>query len=109
MTHVRLPYADLLPGDLMFYDGDEDGVVDHVDVYVGNGWSLDSSSSVGGVTLMWVETRLVPAALRPRTARPAGAEALAAPPRPVDRSLQDRPLLFRQRAAPPHLRDPSPR
>ena len=56
MTHVRLHYADLLPGDLMFYDGDDDGVVDHVDVYVGNGWSLDSSSSVGGVTLMWVKT-----------------------------------------------------
>jgi cell wall-associated NlpC family hydrolase len=56
MTHVELHYADLLPGDLMFYDGDEDGVVDHVDVFVGNGWSLDSSSSVGGVTLMWVKS-----------------------------------------------------
>jgi murein DD-endopeptidase len=56
MTKTRLRYVDLLPGDLMFYDGDRDGTVDHVDVYVGNGWSLDSSSSVGGVTLMWVET-----------------------------------------------------
>lgn len=54
-TKTRLRYVDLIPGDLMFYDGDNDGTVDHVDVYVGNGWALDSSSSVGGVTLMWVE------------------------------------------------------
>jgi cell wall-associated NlpC family hydrolase len=56
MTGVRLAYGELLPGDLMFYDGDGNGVVDHVDVFVGNGWALDSSSSVGGVTLMWVKT-----------------------------------------------------
>ena len=56
LTKVKLHYGDLLPGDLMFYDGDLDGTVDHVDVFVGNGWSLDSSSSVGGVTLMWVKT-----------------------------------------------------
>jgi cell wall-associated NlpC family hydrolase len=56
MTKTRLAYAELRPGDLMFYDGDGDGTVDHVDVYVGNGWAIDSSSSVGGVTLMWVKT-----------------------------------------------------
>jgi cell wall-associated NlpC family hydrolase len=56
MTKVKLHYADLLPGDLMFYDGDRDGTVDHVDVFVGRGWALDSSSSVGGVTLMWVKS-----------------------------------------------------
>jgi cell wall-associated NlpC family hydrolase len=56
MTKTRLAYADLVPGDLMFYDGDGNGIVDHVDVFVGNGWALDSSSSVGGVTLMWVKT-----------------------------------------------------
>jgi cell wall-associated NlpC family hydrolase len=56
MTKIKLSYADLLPGDLMFYDGDRNGVVDHVDVFVGNGWALDSSSGVGGVTLMWVKT-----------------------------------------------------
>ena len=56
MTKTRLRYADLRPGDLMFYDGDGDGTVDHVDVYVGSGFALDSSSSVGGVTLMWVQT-----------------------------------------------------
>jgi cell wall-associated NlpC family hydrolase len=56
VTNVRLPYSELLPGDLMFYDGDRNGVVDHVDVFVGKGWALDSSSSVGGVTLMWVKS-----------------------------------------------------
>jgi cell wall-associated NlpC family hydrolase len=54
MAPRRLRYGALEPGDLMFYDGDEDGVVDHVNVHVGNGWAIDSSSSVGGVTFMWV-------------------------------------------------------
>ncbi|MEP6477358.1 MAG: NlpC/P60 family protein [Actinomycetota bacterium] len=49
--HVR--YRHLVPGDLMFYDGDEDGRVDHVDTYVGNGWSLDSGSSNAGVTITY--------------------------------------------------------
>ena len=38
----------------MFYDGDGDGTVDHVDTYIGNGFALDSSSTPGGVTIMWV-------------------------------------------------------
>ena len=50
----KLGYDALRPGDLMFYDGNDDGTVDHVDVYVGNGYALDSSSSTGGVTIMWV-------------------------------------------------------
>lgn len=50
----KLKYNALLPGDLMFYDGDDNGTVDHVDVYVGNGFALDSSHSPGGVTIMWV-------------------------------------------------------
>jgi cell wall-associated NlpC family hydrolase len=49
-----LPYNKLLPGDLAFYDGDNNGTVDHVDVYIGRGYALDSSSSPGGVTIMWV-------------------------------------------------------
>jgi hypothetical protein len=53
-TERRLRYGQLRPGDLMFYDGDLDGVVDHVDVYVGNGYALDSSNTPGGVTVMWV-------------------------------------------------------
>ena len=54
MARKRLKFDDLVPGDLMFYDGDNNGVVDHVDVFVGNGWAIDSSSSIGGVTFMWV-------------------------------------------------------
>jgi cell wall-associated NlpC family hydrolase len=50
----NLSFRDLKPGDLMFYDGDGNGVVDHVDTFVGNGWAIDSSGSVGGVTIMWV-------------------------------------------------------
>ncbi|HSL11856.1 MAG TPA: NlpC/P60 family protein [Actinomycetota bacterium] len=53
-TSPRVAYDDLKPGDLMFYDGNRDGVVDHVDVYVGNGWALDSSNTPAGVSLMWV-------------------------------------------------------
>ena len=49
-----LKFDALRPGDLMFYDGDDDGTVDHVDVYIGNGYALDSSSTPGGVTIMWV-------------------------------------------------------
>ncbi len=54
MTTDRLRYRELRPGDMMFYDGSGDGVVDHVDTYIGNGWALDSSSTPGGVTVMWV-------------------------------------------------------
>jgi len=49
-----LKYRRLLPGDLMFYDGNGDRTVDHVDVYIGNGYALDSSNTPGGVTIMWV-------------------------------------------------------
>ncbi len=50
----NIKWNGLMPGDLAFYDGDDDGTVDHVDVYVGNDYALDSSTSVGGVTLMYV-------------------------------------------------------
>ncbi|HWC69840.1 MAG TPA: C40 family peptidase [Actinomycetota bacterium] len=52
----KLSYKRLRPGDLMFYDGDGNGTVDHVDVYIGNGYALDSSNTPGGVTIMWVGT-----------------------------------------------------
>jgi cell wall-associated NlpC family hydrolase len=48
-----ITWKNLMPGDLAFYDGDDNGTVDHVDVYVGNGFALDSSTSVG-TTLMYV-------------------------------------------------------
>jgi cell wall-associated NlpC family hydrolase len=54
MAPKRIKYDDLRPGDIMFYDGDGDGVVDHVDTYIGNGYALDSSSTPGGVSIMWV-------------------------------------------------------
>lgn len=50
----KLTFDRLQPGDLMFYDGDGDRRVDHVDIYIGNGYALDSSSTPGGVTIMWV-------------------------------------------------------
>ena len=53
-TVGNLSYDQLQPGDLMFYDGNGDGRVDHVDTFIGNGWALDSSSTPGGVTVMWV-------------------------------------------------------
>ncbi len=53
-TSGSLTYEQLQPGDVMFYDGDGDGRVDHVDTFIGNGWALDSSSTPGGVTIMWV-------------------------------------------------------
>lgn len=49
----KIRFKALEPGDLMFYDGDGDGVVDHVDVYIGNGFSLDSSSSYAGVSIVY--------------------------------------------------------
>ena len=36
------------PGDLLFFAGD-DGVVDHVAIYAGDGWLLHSTASGGGV------------------------------------------------------------
>ena len=49
---VTVKFEDVRAGDLMFYDGDGNGTVDHVDVYIGSGWAIDSSSSLGGVTIL---------------------------------------------------------
>ncbi len=46
----KIAFDDLRPGDLMFYDGDGNGSVDHVDTYIGAGWAIDSGSSNAGVT-----------------------------------------------------------
>jgi hypothetical protein len=51
----RLRWKEIRPGDLLFYDGDDDGTVDHVDTYLGNGWALDSGGSNAGVTITRVE------------------------------------------------------
>lgn len=50
----KVRFNDLRPGDLMFYDGDGDGVVDHANTYLGKGWALDSGSSVAGVSILQV-------------------------------------------------------
>jgi len=50
--HIR--WDRLQPGDLAFFH-EGDGI-HHVDTYIGNGWALDSSSGVSGVTIMWVGT-----------------------------------------------------
>jgi cell wall-associated NlpC family hydrolase len=51
----NLKWDEIKAGDLLFYDGDGDGTVDHVDTYIGNGWALDSGSSNAGVTITRVE------------------------------------------------------
>lgn len=47
-------WGELEPGDLLFYDGDRDGTVDHVNTYLGNGWAMDTGSSNGGTTITYV-------------------------------------------------------
>jgi cell wall-associated NlpC family hydrolase len=52
------------PGDLLFYDGNGDGVVDHVNMFIGLGWALDSSSGAAGVSIVpvnrgWYRDRFV--------------------------------------------------
>lgn len=51
---TKVTWNDKRPGDLLFYDGDHDGTVDHVDTYVGNEWAIDSGSGNGGVTFTYV-------------------------------------------------------
>jgi len=45
----RLPWDDVKAGDLLFYDSNHDGTIDHVDLDLGWGWALDSGSY--GVTI----------------------------------------------------------
>jgi cell wall-associated NlpC family hydrolase len=49
----KVRFRHLEPGDLMLYDGDNDRTVDHVDTFIGNGWSLDSGGSNAGVTITY--------------------------------------------------------
>lgn len=50
----RLSYEETQPGDLLFFDGTGDGVVDHVSISLGRGWALDASDSYGGVAVIRV-------------------------------------------------------
>jgi cell wall-associated NlpC family hydrolase len=61
---ARLPWKKVKPGDLLFYDGERDGTVEHVNIALGNGWALDASASRGGVTVIsladtWHPSRFV--------------------------------------------------
>jgi hypothetical protein len=47
-------WDEIEPGDLLFYDGDGDGTVDHVNTFLGNGWAMDTGSSNGGTTITYV-------------------------------------------------------
>jgi cell wall-associated NlpC family hydrolase len=49
---AKIGYKALHPGDLMFFNSGGGTAIDHVDVYIGDGFSLDSSGSPGGVTIM---------------------------------------------------------
>ena len=50
----RLSYRETRPGDLLFFDGTGDGVIDHVSISLGRGWALDASDSYGGVSVIRV-------------------------------------------------------
>ena len=50
----RLTYKQARAGDLFFYDSDSDGTIDHVNLFLGFGWALDSSSGTGGVMIVRV-------------------------------------------------------
>lgn len=55
-TGNHVGWGETRPGDLFFYDGDGHGGIDHVDLYIGNGWALDSSSGAGGVSILRVSS-----------------------------------------------------
>ena len=48
----RLTWDQVKAGDLLFYDSDGNGTIDHVDLDIGWGWALDSGSN--GVTIAQV-------------------------------------------------------
>ncbi len=51
---VLRTYREARPGDLLFFDGDRDGVVDHVSLYLGRDWALDASGGYGGTQILWL-------------------------------------------------------
>jgi cell wall-associated NlpC family hydrolase len=42
-----ISYNNLLPGDLVFFSINKNGIVDHVGIYIGNGQFINASSSKG--------------------------------------------------------------
>jgi cell wall-associated NlpC family hydrolase len=51
---TAVAYKDMQPGDLMFFDMDENGVVSHVGIYLGNGQFIGSESA--GVRIVTLDT-----------------------------------------------------
>ena len=51
-SSARLSWDEVKAGDLLFYDSNHDGTIDHVDLNLGWGWALDSGSN--GVTITQV-------------------------------------------------------
>ena len=54
----RITFAKLKPGNLMFFDGSpgSGAPVDHTNMFIGNGFSMDTSHGAGGTSLLWVKT-----------------------------------------------------
>jgi hypothetical protein len=50
---ARVTFKHLRPGNLAFFDSDHDGTIDHVNLYIGHMWALDSGSN--GVTIVRME------------------------------------------------------
>jgi cell wall-associated NlpC family hydrolase len=48
----KVSFENAQPGDLMFYSSGS--TVDHVNVFIGKGWTLDASSGYAGVSLVSV-------------------------------------------------------
>jgi cell wall-associated NlpC family hydrolase len=58
-TSTKIGFSGLQAGDLMFFSsngGRTYSDVNHVGIYLGNGWMANSASSVDGVALDWVGT-----------------------------------------------------
>jgi cell wall-associated NlpC family hydrolase len=51
----RVNFENASPGDLMFY-ASGGSTVDHVDVFIGKAWALDSSGGYGGVSIVSLAT-----------------------------------------------------
>ncbi len=47
---ARVPFDKAKAGNLLFYDSNHDGTIDHVDLFLGWGWSLDSGSNGVSIT-----------------------------------------------------------
>jgi cell wall-associated NlpC family hydrolase len=53
-TKTQVPYSSLLPGDLLMFASDHGHTwqdVDHVGIYIGNGWMMHSTGANDGIVL----------------------------------------------------------